>query len=144
MNTRTIVEAYDLLRKREELQAQLKKISSIEGLHKHSVRLALDIQNGRRFVESGPKVEFAGPSVDLIIDMMGSQLTRQIGAIDKRLADLGITEDMAPQREEPAACAAAPEQDLAGVEIMVFDISDAKPGSGPCSCPVCAFERAIG
>lgn len=141
MNTHQIVEAYDLLRKREDLQAELKRLPPADATMSLA-RVSLDVPSTpalRR--DRGPRVEFAGPTVTMIVDMLGAQLTRQIDAVNKRLGDLGVTEDMAadirktePRRAEPDNGCAAEPQDLAGIEIMVFDVK-------PCDCPLCQAAR---
>lgn len=145
MNTHQIVEAYDLLRQREDLQAELKRLPPADAtMSLARVSLELPAPSPLRAgstISRGPRVEFAGPTINLIVDMLGSQLTRQIDAVNKRLGELGVTEDMAadirktePRRAEPDNGCAAEPQDPAGIEIMVFGVS-------PCDCPLCQAAR---
>lgn len=135
MNTHQVVEAYDLLRKREDLRAEQNRLPA-QDAQLTLARVSLDLPSrGGYERQRGARVEFRGPTVGLIVDMLGSQLAREIDAIDRRLFDLGITEDMAAEirKTEPAAACAEKEQDPNSIEIIVF---------GACPCDTCQTLRA--
>lgn len=109
MDRSQIEQASSLLRRRDNLQKRINELDPFarSGLLQLSTSRpslptdgALHRISGAMF-EAGTEVAISGDALQIVTDLIGSLLSRQVDDIDRQLADLNVTETMQADRARP-------------------------------------------